>query len=119
MWNEPTKDRLDRVPRLYETEHIPLKEKYVHIHFFIGGCDWYVIEYDGTDIFWGYAILNGDYLNSELGYFSLSELKAIKINGWLEVDCELEEYWNVRPLSEIDKINKARNWAKQGGECYV
>ena len=117
MWNLPNQNRLDLIPRLYQTEHIPLKDKLVHLHMFLGGCDWYVIEYDGTDIFWGYAILSGDYQNNELGYFSLSELKAIKINGWLEIDCELEEYWERRPLSEVDKISKAR--AEQGGECYV
>ena len=117
MLNTPTDETLNQIPRLYETEHIPLKDKLVHIHMFLGGCDWYVIEYDGTDIFWGYAILNGDYQNSELGYFSLSELKALKVNGWLEVDCELAEYCKVQPLSGIDKINKARNW--NGGECYV
>jgi hypothetical protein len=56
-------------------------------------------------------------MNSELGYFNLSELKSIKINGWFEVDCELEEYWERRPLSEVDKFSRARNWAR--GECYV
>ena len=27
------------------------------LHFFIGGCDWYITEHDGDDLFWGYAIL--------------------------------------------------------------
>jgi len=51
MWNEPTKGRLSEIPRLYETEHVPLKEKIVHLHFFIAGCDWYITEFDGSDIF--------------------------------------------------------------------
>lgn len=110
MWNEPTKERLDLIPRLYETEQVPLRDKLVHLHFFLGGCDWYAIEYDGMDIFWGFAILNGDYQNAEFGYFSFSELQAIKVNGWLEVDCSLEEYWKVKPVSEIDKICKALGW---------
>ena len=44
---------LDKVPKLYETETIPLKEKLIYLHFFIGGCDWYIAEYDGDNIFWG------------------------------------------------------------------
>ena len=45
MWNTPTKEELAKIPRLYETENIPLKDKIIHMHFFIGGCDWYIAEY--------------------------------------------------------------------------
>ncbi len=67
MWNTPTEEELAKIPRLYETENIPLKDKIIHLHFFIGGCDWYIVEYDGDDLFWGYAILNGDTENAEWG----------------------------------------------------
>jgi len=104
MWNEPSKERLAKIPKLYETENVPLAEKLIWLHFFIGGSDWYIAEYDGDDLFWGYAILNGDYVNSEWGYISFSELKEIKIDGWLEIDCETEESWKIRKASEIKKI---------------
>ena len=104
MWNEPTKERLAKIPRLYETENVPPKDKLIYLHFFIAGCDWYVAEYDGDDLFWGYAILNNDHQNAEWGYISFRELKEIKVKGWLEIDCELEEYWKVRKASEIEKI---------------
>ena len=104
MWNEPCKKRLSKIPKLYETENVPLKNKLIHLHFFIGGCDWYIAEYDGNDLFWGYAILNGDYFNAEWGYISFSELKDIKVQGWLEIDCELEDLWRVRKAGEIEKI---------------
>lgn len=110
MWNEPTRERLARIPRLYETEDIPLPDKLVHLHFFIGGCDWYIVEYDGEDLFFGFAILNNDLQNAEWGYVSLSELKAIKVHGCLEVDCELKEHWEVKRASEIDKIREANGW---------
>ena len=29
MWNEPTRDQLAKIPRLYETEKIPLKDKLI------------------------------------------------------------------------------------------
>ena len=103
MWNVPSAKRLEKIPRLYETESIPLGDKLIYLHFFIGGCDWYIAEYDGEDLFWGYAILNGDYQNAEWGYISFSELKDIKI-GFVEIDCELEDYWKVKKASEIKKI---------------
>ena len=112
MWNTPTEDRLSRMPRLYETEHIPLQDKLIYLHFFIGGCDWYVAEFDGEDLFWGFVILNDDFQNAEWGYISLSELKSVKVGGWMEVDCELEEFWQVRKASEIEKIRKAHGWKK-------
>jgi hypothetical protein len=104
MWNEPSKERLAKIPRLYETENVSLKDKLIYLHFFIGGCDWYIAEYDGDDLLWGYAILNNDYLNAEWGYISFRELKEIKINGWLEVDCELEESWQVKKALKIEII---------------
>ena len=110
MWNEPTKERLSQIPKLYETEHVPLKEKTIHLHFFIGGCDWYIAEYDGGELFWGFAILNNDYQMSEWGYIPFSELKEINISG-IEVDCELAEYFPPQNASSIDKICKGNDWA--------
>jgi hypothetical protein len=104
MWNEPSEERLAKIPKLYETEHIPLKDKLIHLHFFIGGCDWYISEFDGEDLFWGFAILNNDVDMAEWGYISFSELKSIKVNGGFEIDCELEEHWEIRKASAIEKI---------------
>ena len=86
MWNQPPKEQLAKIPKLYETERVPLKEKLIWLHFFIGGCDWYICEYDGEDLFWGYAILNGDLEMAEWGYVSFEELKGIKIPPGFEID---------------------------------
>jgi hypothetical protein len=112
MWNEPSKELLETIPRLYETESIPLKEKQIHLHFFIADCDWYVAEFDGNDMFWGFAILNNDYFNAEWGYFCLSELKSINLHG-IEIECELKEYFPIQKASEIHKICKGNNWYLQ------
>jgi hypothetical protein len=104
MWNVPSKERLNKIPNLYQTDNLPLKEIPIHLHFFIGGCDWYVAEYDRDDLFFGYAILNNDIDNAEWGYISFQELKSLKVGRWLEIDCELEENWPVRKASEIPKI---------------
>ena len=103
MWSIPSQERLDRIPRLYDTEDISLKDKIIHLHFFLAGCDWYIAEYDGDDLFFGYAILNGDMDCAEWGYISFGELKSLKI-GFLEVDCELEELWGVKKASDIKQI---------------
>ena len=106
MWNEPKKEQLQEIPRLYETEEIPLREKLICTHFFIGCSDWYVVEYDGQDIFWGFTILNEDFINAEWGYVPFDELKAITVaGGFFEVDHDL--YWKVRPAKEVKKIVKA------------
>ena len=117
MWNTPSKERLKRIPRLYETEKIPLKDKDIYLHFFIGGCDWYICEYDGNDTFFGFCILNSDYQNAEWGYVSFSELKSIKID-YLEIDCVLEEYWEVKKASEIEKICIAQGWSAEKQKTY-
>jgi hypothetical protein len=108
MWNEPDKEQLSKIPKLYETENVPLKDKLIHLHFFIGGCDWYVAEYDGEDLFWGYAILNNDFEMAEWGYVSFQELKDLKISPSFEVDCEKD--WEVKKAFKIEKIRLGNHW---------
>ena len=115
MWNVPSKERLDRIPGLYETEHVPLKEKQIYLHFFIAGSDWYVTEFDG-DLFFGFVILNNDLFNSEWGYFSFGELKNLRISG-IEIDCELEAFWRVRPAIDVEPIRKAMRWPSDDGKA--
>jgi len=68
MWNEPTTEQLNNLPRQYETEHKTTPpDKLIHLHFFMRGCDWYIAENDRQDLFFGFAILNGDYQNAEWG----------------------------------------------------
>jgi len=109
MWNKPTKKQLSRIPKLYETDNIPLKDKIIHLHFFIGGCDWFIAEYDADeDMFWGFVILNGDLQNAEWGLINYSEIKSIKAQGWLEIDNDI--HWKVRPAKEVELICQAQGW---------
>ncbi|MCE5249404.1 DUF2958 domain-containing protein [bacterium] len=75
----------------------------MHLHFFIGACDWFITEYDGDDLFFGFAILNSDYEMAEWGYISFAELKSIRIHG-LEIDCEMN--WTPKPARDIDLIKR-------------
>jgi hypothetical protein len=105
MWNTPSEKQLSSIPMLYATDSITTAEKNIYIHLFLGNCDWFIAEYDGKDLFYGFAILNGDYEMGEWGYISFSELTAIKI-GYAEIEHDL--YWKVRRVSDIDKIIKCR-----------
>ena len=107
MWNPPQNEDLSNIPKLYETEEVPLKEKIIHLHLFIGGCDWYITEYDGDDLMFGFAILNNDFEMAEWGYISFQELLDINVNGF-EIDRDL--FWNQRPANQVDKICKAQGW---------
>ena len=95
MWNKPTKERLAKIPNIYETEEIPVQDKVIHLKFFIGNCTWYISEYDGQDTFFGLVIGH----EKELGYFSLSELKQVK--GPLGLHVERDLYFKPKTLKEI------------------
>jgi len=117
MWNKPNNEELSALPAIYSTEHVPLKEKVVYMHFFLGGCDWYACEYSpGSRSFFGFVVLNNDYEMAEWGYFDLDELSEIKIK-WVEIDRDL--HWKPRKAVEVDTICKAQGWAMKGGEEYV
>jgi hypothetical protein len=104
MWNQPTEAQLAIIPKLYETEHIPTEDKIVHCHFVIGGCHWFIVEYDQVDTMFGFCILNNDFEMAEWGYIGLGELKSMNIRGYIEV--EFDCYWNPRSASEVELIQK-------------
>ncbi len=103
MRNRPTEEQLNRIPDLYKTEKIPPGNKIIHLHFFFGSSDWYVAEYDGENLFFGFVILNNDMDNAEWGYFSFTELDEFKFNG-MEIECE--SCWEPGKASEADKIRQ-------------
>lgn len=65
-----TKAVLNQLPPLRATED--QEDPLVRVKFFYPDFSWtwYAIEFDGTDLFFGYV--DGDF--PELGYFSLAEL---------------------------------------------
>ena len=108
MWNRPGPEELAKIPVFYSTEKVPLKEKMIYMHFFLGGCDWYAAEYDPESrIFFGFAILNDDLEMAEWGYFSLQELCDVKVE-FLEVDRDL--YFEPQKAMEIERIKRAERW---------
>jgi hypothetical protein len=77
------------MPRTYETDRQG-DQAIVHLHYFMGGCDWYITERDcetGQLQAFGKANLGH---GSELGYISIVEVLAC--------GAELDLYWTPQPL---------------------
>lgn len=73
-----TKANLDALPPLYSQDGKGF-DATVHVKFFGGGrWTWYVTEYDGDDTFFGYVVSGLGPDCDEFGYFSRSELEALK-----------------------------------------
>ena len=75
-----------------------------HLHYFIGGCDWWITEKDmegGTPQAFGLASLNGG--EPELGYISIDELVLLAV--------ELDLYWTPRTLAEIRQAYERKTGA--------
>jgi hypothetical protein len=65
-------------PALYEQDGLG-ESAIIHEHYFIGGSDWLVTEFNpDDDLAFGWACLNGDRQNAELGYVSIAELESIQ-----------------------------------------
>lgn len=83
------------LPALYANEHIP--DPMVRAKLFTPWTNWtwYVLEFDGDDICFG--LVDGH--ETELGYFSISELEAIRGPGGLKI--ERDEHFVSTALSDV------------------
>lgn len=102
------KDKLAEIAEL--TKNMPgprgqddIADPTVYLHYFFGGSDWYILERDSSNEqhqCFGWAILNGDTWNAELGYISINELMSVSA-------MQLDYHWTPKPLSEV-KRSKGR-----------
>lgn len=86
----------EQLPPLYSQQGNPDPD--VVCKFFTPDAQWtwYVLEYDPReDLFFGYV----EGIESELGYFTLSELQSIR--GYLGLPVERDLYFTPCKLSEI------------------
>ena len=97
------KDKISNMPKPYETTELGMDAP-VCLHYFQGGSDWYIVEKDSSEEqlqAFGYACLNGDKINAEMGYINIEEL--------IKYDVELDLYWEPTALKNvIDKKSVAR-----------
>ena len=92
--NEIRKD----LPPLYSKENET--DPMLRVKFFTPDANWtwYVIEFDRDDLFFGLVIG----LDTELGYFRLSELQEVR--GPLNLPIERDLYFTPVPLSHVHKM---------------
>jgi Protein of unknown function (DUF2958) len=90
-----TKDVRKHLPELYSTEYD--QDPVAHVKYFTPWTSWtwFATEFDGEDTFFGLV----DGLFEELGYFSLSELQAVRGPGGLRVERDL--YFKPTRLSNV------------------
>ena len=87
------------IPKLYETEK--QNDPVAYIKLFLDGWTWYITELSiDNNICFGYVISP---FESELGYFSLNEIKSIK--GSLGLDVERDLFFKPTRLSLIKKAS--------------
>lgn len=90
------------MPKSYETDGQGDQAMAI-LHYFKNGSDWYIIEKDAGSPddkeqgvqaqAFGFACLNGDSQNAELGYISISEL--------IKYGVELDLYWTPKTIGAI------------------
>ena len=85
------------IPSLYATECLEPKLKNIVCTFFTpwSNWTWYVIEFDGDDLFWGLV----DGLEVEFGYFSLKELERLTSPFGLSIERDI--YFESRPVGDL------------------
>lgn len=93
------KELRSRLPPLYSTES--QSDPLIQLKFFTPDSNWtwYVIEFDGDDLLFGFVIG----FEAELGYFRLSELQGVR--GPLGLPIERDLFFSPIPLSHIRKSN--------------
>ena len=92
----PTIDDLKQLPRLRPKKEISYEETIIYYHLYISKCEWFVAEFDGEDLLYGFVIVNGDFSGGKWGYFSYLDLHKIESDN-LKVDNDAS--WKVGPLS--------------------
>ena len=87
--------------KLYENEEYGLGAKAL-VKFFTPDSNWtwYASEFDGEDILFG--LVSG--LEVELGYFSLSELEAVR--GPLGLPIERDFHYAPQTLKELMRLHQ-------------
>ena len=84
------------LPPLYSQENE--QDPVAVVKYFLGSWTWYVVEGEKEED--GDALLFGKVvgMETELGYFRLSELKSVKIDNMCTVERDL--YFKPKPLSQ-------------------
>lgn len=93
------------IPVTYNTEEVATADKVLHLHYFKGGVDAWIVERDVGDdqasdglgqqlqAFGKITVMGGGWREAEWGYISIAEL--------IEAGVELDFYFEPRKVSEM------------------
>ena len=96
------KERIEAMPKTYETEAIERKDKVIHLHYFRGSVDAWIVEKDMGDESgdllqlqaFGFVDVGGGSLQeADMGYISIQEL--------IELGVEMDLYWEPKTVGEL------------------
>jgi hypothetical protein len=83
----------ESVPKLYETEG--QENPKISLHYFYANFDFYALEFDGDDLFFGYFFFHGHSCKPEISYQSRTDLfKALPL-------LNLDYFFERKPIDEI------------------
>ena len=85
---------IKQMPFVYETQHQPLADKIVYLHYFAGDFDWYILEKDiSPEQYQAFGLVR--FQNEvELGYISIEEMKSITL-------VNIDLHWQPKPVRQI------------------
>lgn len=95
------------IPVTYNTEDVETADKVLHLHYFGGGVDAWIVERDVGDTpdqngegpqlqaFGKITICGGGWEEAEWGYISIQEL--------IENGIELDFYWEAKTVKEMER----------------
>lgn len=83
------------IPKLYTTDGESDPNVWVKLFTPDSIWTWYVIEWDGDDLCFGFVVGH----DQELGYFSLAEIDGVR--GGLGLPVERDLYFTPCPLSNV------------------
>lgn len=116
MRDKPTESELAKMGKTLETGDVPLEDRVIHMHFFCGGHDWYLAEYDPSHrTFFGLFVPDEDYRNARWDHFSLDELEQRGTSKGHEVVRNLD--WTPKRAFEVDRIRDACGWTRHRRRC--
>jgi Protein of unknown function (DUF2958) len=87
--------KITEMPATYDQEGLGMQAT-VHLHYFIGNCDWWITEKDklgGVRQAFGMASLN--HCEPELGYISIQEITSL--------GAELDLHWRPKTLEQVEE----------------
>lgn len=95
-----TKELRAKLPKLYQTEDIPVEEKIAIAKFFTPDAQWtwYAVEgQEEDDDFTFFGLVYG--LEKEWGYFSLKELESVR--GKLGLPIERDKWFTPTKIKDL------------------